>query len=191
MPDVRVGVAKSYSFKEPYSSRSPLDRLWTKIHRYVWNEYFLRKIKKHMDFIGVNYYFHEKLRFPFYMPITDDKVKTDVEWGVYPEGIYHVLKDVRAYKKPLYITENGLADAKDRLRRDFIRDHLKWIHKAISEGVDVRGYFYWSLMDNFEWEKGYDPRFGLVEIDYETFKRTPRPSAQYYADICKTNQLEL
>jgi len=191
MPDVRIGVAKSYTFKEPYSSRSLLDRLWTRIHRYVWNEYFLRKIKKQMDFIGINYYFHEKIKFPFYMPRNDDKVKTDVDWGVYPEGIYHVLKDVRAYKKPLYITENGLADAKDRLRKDFIKDHLKWIHKALSEGIDVRGYFYWSLMDNFEWEKGYDPRFGLVEIDYETFKRTPRPSARYYEKICKTNQLEL
>ena len=190
MPDVRVGVAKSYTFKQPYSSRSLPDRLWTGLHRYVWNEYFLQKTKKHMDFIGVNYYFHEKIRFPYYMPRNDDKVKTDVGWGVYPEGIYHVLKIVQRYNKPVYITENGLADAKDRLRRYFIRNHLKWVHKAISEGVDVRGYFHWSLMDNFEWEKGYDPRFGLVEIDYQTFRRIPRPSAWYYAAICKTNTLE-
>ena len=76
--------------------------------------------------------------------------------------------ELRKYNLPVYITENGLTDAKDEKRAKFIKDHLFWVHKAISEGTDVRGYFYWSLLDNFEWDKGFWPRFGLVEVDYQT-----------------------
>ncbi len=115
-------------------------------------------------------------------------------WEIYPEGIYHVLKHLRKHNKPIYITENGLADAKDRKRTKFIIDHLKWVHKAIGEGVDVRGYFHWSLMDNYEWarEGGFTPRFGLIEIDYNNnLKRIPRPSSKIYAEICKNNGLNI
>jgi beta-glucosidase len=89
------------------------------------------------------------------------------------------------------ITENGLADAFDDQRLDFIRDHLLWIHRAIAEGVDVRGYFYWSLLDNFEWDKGFWPRFGLVGVDYDDQERIVRKSALFYAKICKNNALEI
>ena len=96
----------------------------------------------------------------------------------------------------IYITENGLADADDDKRAKFIKDHLIWIHKAIEEGVDVGGYFYWSLLDNFEWDKGFWPKFGLVEVDYlprgkagKTFERKIRHSAYEYAKICKENKL--
>ena len=82
-----------------------------------------------------------------------------------------------------------MADAKDEKREKFIKEHLYWIHKAIQEGVDIRGYFYWSLLDNFEWDKGFWPRFGLVEIDYQTLERKIWPSAQEYAKICKNNEL--
>ncbi len=91
---------------------------------------------------------------------------------------------------PVYITENGLTDAKDEKRAKFIKDHLFWVHKAISEGTDVRGYFYWSLLDNFEWDKGFWPRFGLVEVDYQTLGRRIRPSAWEYAKICESNEME-
>ena len=90
---------------------------------------------------------------------------------------------------PIYITENGLADKQDKLRKDFIEQHLFWIQKAIQEGIDVRGYFHWSLIDNFEWEKGFEPRFGLIEIDYKTMKRKIRPSAYFYAKIAKENSI--
>jgi beta-glucosidase len=109
---------------------------------------------------------------------------SDLGWEIYPKGIYCVLRDLKRYKKPIYITENGLADADDKKRVKFITDHLFWIHKAIKQGIDVRGYFYWSLMDNFEWAWGFKPRFGLIEIDYKTLKRKPRPSSKVYAKIC-------
>ena len=89
----------------------------------------------------------------------------------------------KKYNKPIYITENGLADAKDEKRTKFIKEHLFWTQKAIQEGVDVRGYFHWSLLDNFEWDKGFWPRFGLVEMDYRTLQRKIRPSAREYKKI--------
>jgi beta-glucosidase len=90
-------------------------------------------------------------------------------------------------EKPVYITENGLADAGDVKRPWFIVETLKRVHRAIENGVDVRGYLHWSLMDNFEWGEGFWPRFGLVEIDYKTLERKMRPSAYLYRDICLHN----
>lgn len=148
---------------------------------YRRNLWFLDKIKDYQDFIGVNYYIRQSLlgilKFR-HMEVSD------LGWEIYPKGIYHILKDLKRYKKPIYITENGLADAKDKKRAKFITNHLFWIHKAIKQGIDVKGYFYWSLLDNFEWDKGFKPRFGLIEIDYKTLKRKPRPSSKVYAKIC-------
>jgi len=152
---------------------------------YYWNHQFLDSIKDYQDFIGLNYYFSTSL-IDFVFP---GKKITDLKWTIRPSGIYTVLKHLKQYKKPIYITENGLADAKDLKRSDFIIEHLKYIHKAIESNVDVRGYFHWSLIDNFEWDKGYSPRFGLIEVDYKTMKRIPRASSKVYAKICKNNSL--
>jgi len=163
---------------------------------YYWNHQFFDAIKGCQDFIGVNYYISASLLRDLIRPQRlIKKIKreiTDVSWEIYPKGIYFVLKDLRQYKKPIYITENGLADAKDEKRSKFIIEHLKWVHKAIEEGVDVRGYFHWSLIDNFEWDKGFGPRFGVVEIDYKNnLKRIPRPSFKLFAEICKNNSLNI
>ncbi|MFC1700992.1 family 1 glycosylhydrolase [Patescibacteria group bacterium] len=132
----------------------------------------------HQDFIGLNYYFHSRKK---------NKEVSDMGWEIYPKGIYHVLKDLKKYNKPIYITENGLADSKDEKREKYIKSHLKWIYRAIKEDVDVQGYFYWSLLDNFEWDKGFWPRFGLVEIDYKTLERRIRSSAYKYSEVCRNN----
>ena len=87
--------------------------------------------------------------------------------------------------------ENGVADDSGGVRSTFIKEHLEYVHKAIEEGVDVRGYFYWSLLDNFEWAHGWGPKFGLYSVDRETFKRTARPSAKVYAKIARTNKVEV
>ncbi len=184
----KIGVAKNNQYFEPLNPRSKLDKFSVGLHRYFWNEYFLNKIKNHLDFIGLNYYFHQKIKFPFFKK-NENKIINDVGWEIYPEGIYYVLKELKKYNLPIYITENGLADSEDKLRKSFITEHLSWIYRAIQEGIDVRGYFHWSLMDNFEWEKGFEPRFGLVEIDYKTMERKFRPSAFYYAEICKNNTI--
>ena len=116
---------------------------------------------------------------------------TDFGWEIYPEGIYNILKDLRRFKKPIYIMENGLADAADAKRAKFIVDHLRQVHRAIEEGEDIRGYFHWSLMDNFEWAEGYTMKFGLYSVDRETFERKPRPSVSVYAEIAKNNGITI
>jgi beta-glucosidase len=93
------------------------------------------------------------------------------------------LNDLKKYQKPIYITENGLADKEDKYRAWYIKEVLKNVNRAIKDGVDVRGYFHWSLLDNFEWSNGFWPRFGLVEVDYKTFKRTVRESAREFSKI--------
>ncbi len=184
----RVGVAKEMNFFEPKNESSFLDKMSKFLADYFWNEYFVNKIEKHLDFIGLNYYFHNRIKFPCNYK-GKGKVVSDLGWEIYPEGIYHVLLEMGEYGLPIYITENGLADKEDVLRRDFIKDHLAWAHRAIEEGVDVRGYFHWSLIDNFEWDKGFWPRFGLVEVDRESLERRLRPSSEYYAQICKNNYI--
>jgi beta-glucosidase len=110
-----------------------------------------------------------------------------VGWELSPEAIYPTLLQLKRYNKPIYITENGVADALDENRAWFIFEILCNVAKAIGEGIDVRGYLHWSLMDNFEWEKGFWPRFGLLEVDYENLRRVPRPSAYFYSDVCVAN----
>ncbi|MBI3231471.1 MAG: family 1 glycosylhydrolase, partial [Candidatus Doudnabacteria bacterium] len=101
-----------------------------------------------------------------------------------------VVNFLKKFHKPIYITENGLADRRDQKREKFIKDHLNYLYKAIEQGADVRGYLHWSLIDNFEWEKGFGPRFGLIEIDREDLlKRRVRFSAIKYAEICRQNYI--
>ena len=144
------------------------------LKRFLWNNWFIIRISSHQDFIGVNYYFSDRE--------TKDRSEFS-NWPIDPEGIYFVLQDIKKYGKPIYITENGIADARDEKRAQFIRDHLRSIAKAMQDGADIRGYLYWSLLDNFEWDSGFWPRFGLVEMDYRTQERKIRPSAWAYKKI--------
>lgn len=186
--DCCVGFANVIHSFKPYRKNNLLDKIAVFLGKYFANERMLRLTKEHNDFLTAQYYFHNRLKFPKKVRLGDKSV-SDLNWEIYPEGIYDVLCDLKKYGKPIYITENGLADATDRQREKFIEDHLFWVHKAIQEGVDVRGYFHWSLMDNFEWDKGFWPRFGLVKVDYKTLERIPRKSFYYYRDfIAKSSQ---
>jgi len=183
-PDSQVGIAKNVIYFSIYKN-SYINRIIKRLADHYWNFTFLDRMGDRQDFIGLNYYFTKTLDLFF-----RDKSKmilSDLDWKIYPKGIYNVLIDLKRYKKPIYITENGVADVRDKLRIKFIKDHLRWVWQAIHDGVDVRGYFYWSLLDNLEWDKGFWPRFGLVGIDYKTLKREIRASALEYAKICKDN----
>jgi len=184
----QVSVAKNNQFFEPYVN-TIFNRLMVNIVSNFWNHSFLKKVKKELDYIGLNYYFHNLMFFSWsgHAQMNENKQTNDMDWEIYPKGIYEVLKDLRKYKLPIYILENGLADAKDSRREDFIKDHLRNAHKAIKEGVDLRGYCHWSLIDNFEWSEGFEPKFGLYKVNLKTFERTPRPSAKVYAEICENN----
>jgi beta-glucosidase len=189
-PKGKVSFSNIIPYLEPFNNNSILDRMATGIFRYYSTDKFMRMTKDKHDFLAVQYYFHNLVKFPG-LRKNKNKQVSDLGWEIFPEGIYHLLKDLKKYSLPIYITENGLADSKDKKRAKFIKDHLFWIHKAIRDGVDVRGYFHWSLLDNFEWDKGVWPRFGLVEVDYKTMKRKIRPSALEYKKICENNALEI
>ncbi len=183
----RVGIAKHNIYFEA-ANNFLVNRALKFLADWWWNFRFLNKIKNHQDFIGLNYYFHNLINYGFNRSYNYDK-RSDLQWGLHPEGIYYLLKDLKKYNLPIYITENGLADKGDQHRSWYIQEILRSTFRAINEGVMVKGYFHWSLIDNFEWSHGFAPRFGLYEVNYQTFERVARPSAQFYADICRNNKI--
>ncbi|MFZ5392208.1 MAG: glycoside hydrolase family 1 protein [Patescibacteria group bacterium] len=176
----RVGLAKQMAYFENADGKW-LTQLVQDAKDYYWNQYVLKKTKDKLDFFGLNYYFHEK-QFGWGVR-NDDESRSDLDWELFPQGIYNVLLDLKKYDFPVYITENGLADAFDKDRTWFIEKSLQAVARAMQQGVDVRGYLHWSLTDNFEWNRGFWPRFGLIEIDYKTLERKIRPSAWEYKII--------
>jgi len=185
-PEAQVGIVQNNTYFEPIRNRW-FNRLLASFLSWWHNRFLLNTIQDHLDFIGVNYYFHNTVNLAKdFKPHCD---RSDMGWDLCTYGIYYVLKELQRYGKPVYVTENGLADAGDVYRAGFIKETLNYVHQAIAEGVDVRGYFHWSLLDNFEWDKGFWPRFGLVAVDYATQERTIRPSAKIYAKIAKSNSL--
>lgn len=186
-PNAKVGIAKhQVSFE--LGRNTLFNRLLRKSAHYFWNRWFLDRIKNAQDFIGLNHYNRNVINNGFNK--NPNKKLTDFGWEFCPESIYQALMELTPYKKPIYITENGIADRDDTLRKEFLTRAISTIHQAIQDGAPVRGYLYWSLLDNFEWDKGFWPCFGLVEIDRKTLERKIRPSAEQYAKICKTNALE-
>ena len=141
------------------------------------------------DFFGLNYYSHNVLKFKFSKneffenKYRSNDILTDMPYAIYPEGFYRAIKDAQKVGKPIIITENGIADYNDSRRSLYIRNYLYALKKALDEGVDIRGYFYWSLMDNFEWAEGYDMKFGLYEVDFKSQKRTLRRGSKALIDI--------
>lgn len=184
--DAQVGLAQNVVYFEAYKNRL-FNKLLKSVLDYWYNFRFLNATQDYNDFLGLNYYFHNRIDYG--VNKNDYELVNDMGWEIYPEGIYHVLKALSRYKKPIIVTENGVPDRKDQYREDFIRRHLLWVHKALEEGVDVRGYLHWSLIDNFEWADGFWPRFGLVEVDYRTKQRIIRPSAREYAQIAQENSV--
>jgi beta-glucosidase len=180
-PSVRVGVAMNMANNQSKRGRNPFSPFVAHAANYGWNRWFLNRTKKQSDFIGINFY-----NTNYYQGFSQRNPTTpvnDLGWYMEPEGILPLLTQTYAhYKKPIIITENGVADAKDRYRRWWIEQTLVAIQKALSQGVDVRGYLHWSLLDNFEWAYGWWPKFGLVAVDQEhNMKRTVRPSALWFA----------
>lgn len=148
---------------------------------------------RYFDFLGINYYTRDivdcsgKSANPLgRLEVHEDSQKNDLGWELYPEGLYRVCKKYwDRYHTPIFITENGTADAKDAFRTRYIYDHLLQVSRLIEDGVDVQRYYHWSLMDNFEWIEGLSAKFGIVAVDYATLERTVRTSGWFYADIAK------
>jgi beta-galactosidase len=119
----------------------------------------------------------------------DGKPTSDFGWELYPEGLTDALKLMSKYRKPMFVTENGIADVEDKLRPQFIAEHLRELDKAIGEDkLDVRGYFHWALTDNYEWAAGFKMKFGLHAVDFKTKTRFQRKSAEVYRHIIETKE---
>ena len=185
-PNAEIGIAK-HQISFEIGKNTLINRTLKVFAHYVWNRWFLNRIRNHQDFIGLNHYNRNVIDNGFYK--NPNKQRTDFGWELYPESVYQALIELKSYGKPVYITENGLADRSDTFRKDFLTRTLTSVHRAVQDGADVRGYLHWSLLDNFEWDKGFWPCFGLVEIDRKTLARHIRQSARYYAEICQTNTL--
>ena len=183
-----VGIVKNIVWYDKHpKSGNWLDKITAKILFWLNCDFFIDPIKKQLDFIGLNYYFTTFISNLKKRNIDD--FNSDLGWWINPDGLFNVLKHLRKYDLPIYITENGVADSKDTIRERFIKEMLLSCLKAIKEYVNIKGYFYWSLLDNYEWHEGYWPKFGLCEIDKNTYERIPRKSFYYYSDICKNNEI--
>ncbi len=165
------------------ATNNPIQRLKASVANYTWTHLFMKRTAGHYDTIGLNYY--------FYTQFGDTRTwkKTDMNWNFAPEKIYDALMMLKRYNKPVIVCEAGLADHDDSDRAEYIEKQVAATWRAIQDGVDVHGHIYWSLFDNYEWSLGFDKRFGLVEIDYQTLARTARPSAYVYKEIIKQNGL--
>ncbi|MGH2437034.1 MAG: glycoside hydrolase family 1 protein [bacterium] len=214
-PHAQVGVANYFRLFDPAVPALPLDRFVAAQQDHFVNRAFLEAVTSGhvrafpwiadipeaagtLDFLGVNYYTRDMVSFDLTRPgslfgrnfLRPGAPQSDSGYGeIYAEGMYRVLRLAQRYGKPIFITENGLPDADDDLRAEFILAHLGETARAIRDGVDVRGYYHWSLIDNFEWADGWSMRFGLIALDLATQVRTLRPSARVYADICRANAL--
>ncbi len=159
-----------------------------------------------IDFLGINYYSRSVVKADESTELGVEHVKientkyTEMGWEIFPGGLYDLLARIRRdYRAiPIYITENGAAfndkltknhKVHDRKRIDYLRAHLEEAWKAIENGVPLKGYFVWSLMDNFEWDSGFSKRFGLIHVDFQTFKRVWKDSAYFYREVIKNNGL--
>ena len=163
-------------------------------------------IRTPIDFLGINYYTRNVVRddagrfpLPVERPVQRGATYTETGWEVFPQGLLDTLNWVRTRygNPPVYITENGAAfddppvaqggAVHDALRTDYLRQHLRVLHRAIAEGCDLRGYYAWSLLDNLEWAHGYSKRFGLVHVDYRNQRRTLKDSGAWYARVIASN----
>ena len=156
---------------------NPFNSIRAALANYLWTHAFMRRVYRHTDQIGLNYY--------LYVPFGDrtEWRKTDMDWNVAPEYIYDALMMLRQYRLPVFVSEAGVADAADAQRATYIKKQVEATWWAMQHGVDVRGHLYWSLLDNYEWALGFTKRFGLVAVDYETLERSVRPSAYVYKEI--------
>lgn len=185
---LQVGIAAQLANIKAKRPHNIIDRVSTKGMRYGWNWWFLNRIRRQQDFVGFNYYFTD-----YYKNFRRDNPQVplnDLGWYMEPEGLHTVLVKAWAhYRKPIIITENGVADEQDQYRQWWLEETIIAMEKALSEGIQVAGYFHWSLLDNFEWSYGWWPKFGLVNVNRQQgMRREIRPSAVWFAKEIQTRR---
>lgn len=213
-----VSVAHNMAALAPWHRLNPLDRLLSRIAKYFYNHSLLDAfltgtlrikfpfrneiiipvpIKNKLDFFGVNYYTRVHIRFnPFKKMAIELRNRdidgyglTDMGWEIHPRGLEKVLRYASRLNVPLIVTENGIATRDGQKKIKYMKRHIDAVEKSIKDGIDVRGYFYWSLIDNYEWLQGLDARFGLYRVDFNTLERKPTNAASYYSYIIKSRSI--
>ncbi len=216
-----VGIAQSVLVFQPSSGYSLIDQAAAGSCDLMFNRLFVNALVqgracilgffyvhlprgKTLDFIGLNYYTRvfvssRGLGFPEISGNAREAAEqfrhsgkyNFLSWEIYPEGLHVFLKEYSRYKLPLLVSENGITTNDDTERTAFIVEHTKAMARAMEEGAPVIGYLYWSLLDNYEWNEGFVPRFGLIGVDYATQERTVRDSAKKYEEIIRSGKLFL
>ncbi|HKJ26251.1 MAG TPA: family 1 glycosylhydrolase [Anaerolineales bacterium] len=214
-PEGRVGFAHAVSGFLP-ASASPLDKMAANFHHQVWNQFFpevlktgkarllgrrvsIPEAKGTLDYLGLNYYTSELVRFSLRAGVNgmfsrrtfpeDAPLSPNGMIASVPEQLFKLIKWAIQFETPLIVMENGVEDAEDSFRREYLAAHIHQVWRAVNFNYPVKGYFVWSLVDNFEWNWGWTRRFGLYALENETQLRIKRPSADLYAEICKENAL--
>jgi beta-glucosidase len=214
-PDARVGFAHNMNPFDPANPRSPLDRRVARTADQVFNQSILTaltrgrwtlplgfglawKLRRTLDWIGLNYYTRDLIAFDYAQRRTlfgrrlhaDDAELLDGGYGeFYPQGLFRCLRRLARLGVPIYVTENGIPDHDDDQRPRHLLAHLHQMWRAIQLCYPVMGYYHWTLADNFEWAEGWTLRFGLIALDPQTQARTPRRSADLYAEIVQANAI--
>jgi beta-glucosidase len=213
-PQARVGFAIQHTPIHPHRRWFLPDRFLARILGYAWNDSFPKAVRTGtlrflnrklsmprardtMDYLGMNYYFSQEARFSlrsktFFaerMYPKNVRVSPSGEFANDPPGMFESFQWARSFGLPIYITENGIEDEPDTLRPRYIVEHIRQLWRAVNFNYQVKGYFHWSLVDNFEWQAGWSQRFGLWGLDLATQTRIRRRSGDLYAEICKENGL--
>jgi beta-glucosidase len=215
VPDARVSVAHNMSVFAPWKKWNPLDRLLKKtanrfynhsiIHAFRTGNFIVKfpfsrqieievPIKDKLDFFGVNYYTRIHLRFNPFKKMGVELRHLDIEghgltnigWEIHPRGLEKVLRYASRLNLPLIITENGIATHDSEEKVKYMKRHIDVVERCLKNGLDVRGYYYWTLIDNYEWLLGLDARFGLYRVDFKTLERFPTSAAAYYSYLIQS-----
>ncbi|HVN55062.1 MAG TPA: family 1 glycosylhydrolase [Anaerolineaceae bacterium] len=212
-PQARVGIAAHYRGFVPARSWFPGDAAAANIQHTLFNQFFPRSLMdgtlnfltrreklpqaaRTQDFLGINYYTRDRVKFNLFAAgkgfgrneyASDAELSGTGYLANEPLGMFDVLKWGLQFQVPMIVTENGVEDADDRMRPRYLVQHLHQVWRAVNFNWPVRGYFHWSLLDNFEWERGWTQRFGLWGLEPETQLRRKRSSADLYAEICREN----
>jgi beta-glucosidase len=213
-----MGISQNVVWFAPDRMWHPLDRALVHVAAQNYNHAFLEAVttghlkinmpglastnvkiegaRDSCEFIGINYYTRAHLRFTASKPFVTfnyrDPFKrglTDIGWEQYPEGFGNLLMEMKRYGLPVWITENGMDDRQGDRRPEYLYAHWKQMLDAMKKGVDVKGYLYWSLLDNFEWLEAWGPRFGLYYVDFDTLERRETPACRYFRQTAQTRRL--
>jgi beta-glucosidase len=212
-PQARVGIALHVRGFVPTRPTFPLDRWAAGLQSKFFNELFpialstgkfrfplflknLPEVKGTQDFLGINYYTRDRVAFDIRKPLemfgrryypSEAELSETGYIANDPEGMFETLRWAQQFALPILITENGVEDSEDNLRPSYLTQHIHQVWRAVNFNWPVKGYFHWTLVDNFEWERGWTQRFGLWELDVDTQTRRKRPSADLYEKICREN----